>query len=501
MKPPSGRATALLRRAIRQYEAGQFEAALEQCSRAIEVDRTLVEAYRVTGAVCVQLQRPETAVNALAIATALDPLDAAAHSNLGVALRALGRHDEARSSIETALRLDPAAPQIWFNLAILLVDSGQWTDAVSVYRRVLQADPGHLGAHAGLANVLHYLGRLPQAEQCARAALALAPQAATLHGCLALPLLAQGALREGWQEYEWRWDTPGAVPRRYADRPRWQGEALNGEVLLLHAEQGFGDTLQFCRYAALIEGASRIVIEVPPSLVTLLTTLHPSVDILPTGVAPPPFDKQCPLMSLPGCCRTWTLDDIPASTPYLHPDPAKVAFWRERLAGAQGMRVGLCWAGGEKSDIHARLVDGRRSMSLAQFAPFGALEGAAFVSLQKDGPAAGEALAPPPGLALVDWTAELADFADTAALITALDLVVTVDTAVAHLAGALGKPVWLLNRFDSDWRWLQDRDDSPWYPSLRQFRQSRPGVWSDVVQRVCEALALRVRAAGVPSPL
>jgi len=266
----------------------------------------------------------------------------------------------------------------------------------------------------------------------------------------------------------------------------WRGEAIGDRTILLHAEQGLGDTLQFCRYAPLMGGAD-VILEVQAPLVRLLSHLPGVTQIVARGDRLPAFDLQCPLMSLPLAFGT-TLDTIPAATPYLSADPRLAATWRERLVGVQGFRIGLVWAGEQGVNYPAKaVVDRRRSIALKALAPLGEVSGVSFVSLQKGAPAA-QAADPPHGMTLHDFTADLHDFADTAALVVNLDLVISVDTAVAHLAGALGKPVWLLNRFDTDWRWLLNRDDSPWYPTLRQFRQPSPGDWNSAVCAAREAL-------------
>jgi hypothetical protein len=260
--------------------------------------------------------------------------------------------------------------------------------------------------------------------------------------------------------------------------------------LLLHAEQGFGDTLQFCRYASLVGAKARVILEVQPPLVRLCSSLAGVAQIVAQGEPLPAFDLHCPLMSLPLAIGT-TLDTVPCEVPYLAAAPELVAGWRKRLAGLDGLRVGLVWAGSPRLELDSSAMDRRRSITLATMAPLGEVSGVSFISLQKGEPAAQSPDAAL-GLALHDFTASLQDFADTAALIEALDLVISVDTSVAHLAGALGKPIWLLNRFDTCWRWLLNRDDSPWYPQLRQYRQPSPGDWSSVMREVRDALRHRV---------
>jgi hypothetical protein len=269
--------------------------------------------------------------------------------------------------------------------------------------------------------------------------------------------------------------------------PLWKGEAIGDRTILLHAEQGLGDTIQFCRYAPLMVCGGGTILEVPAPLVRLLSRLPGVSEIVASGNGLPPFDLHCPLLSLPHAFGT-TLDTIPAATPYLSADPALAANWQERLVGLDGLRIGLVWAGAQWLNVPGAAAAARRkSTGLQALAPLGEVSGVSFVSLQKHVPAA-EAADPPHGLALHDFTSDLHDFEDTAALIVNLDLVISVDTAVAHLAGALGKPVWLLNHFGTDWRWLLNRDDCPWYPTLRQFRQPSPGDWNSAICAARDAL-------------
>ena len=323
---------------------------------------------------------------------------------------------------------------------------------------------------------------------CCREALRLRPDYPEAHNNLGCALLLAGLFEDGWKEYEWwRKVQPYSSSVRDFPAPLWRGEAIGDRTILLHAEQGLGDTLQFCRYAPLMVCGAGIILEVQPSLVRLLSRLPGVMQVVAWGDGLPPFDLHCPLMSLPLAFGT-TLDTIPAGTPYLSADPALAANWQERLVGLDGLRIGLVWAGGQRLNFPVLVaVDRRRSIALKALAPLGEVSGVSFVSLQKDAPAA-QAADPPHGLMLHDFTADLHDFEDTAALIVNLDLVISVDTSVAHLAGALGKPVWLLNRFDTDWRWLLNRDDSPWYPTLRQFRQPRPGDWNGAVCAARDAL-------------
>jgi hypothetical protein len=331
-----------------------------------------------------------------------------------------------------------------------------------------------------------------EAEAAARTALRLRPDMPDAQVNLAMVLLLTGHWAEAWPFYEARWQVGDlAMQRRAFPQPLWTGaQPLAGRTILLHAEQGLGDTLQFCRYAPLVAAqGARVVLEVQPPLTRLLAGLEGVAQIVATGDPLPDFDLHCPLMSLPHAFAT-TPETIPAPVPYLAADPAQQKAWREVLADLPGPRVGLVWAGSARAWLpHATAIDRRRSMRLADMAPLAQVRGYSFVSLQL-GPPAAQLAEPPAGLRIHDATTHLGDFADTAALVANLDLVIAVDTAVAHLAGALGRPVWLLNRFDTCWRWLLGRDDSPWYPGLRQFRRGAQEDWTSVMQRVAATLNL-----------
>jgi tetratricopeptide (TPR) repeat protein len=463
--------------------AASFEAALRLAPEAAEFHHGLAVALRALG-------RPAEAAASYRAALRLRPDHVDAHNNLGNALVDLGRPAEAMECYRAALALQADFAEAHNGLGAALCALGRAEEAEASFRTAVRLRPEFADAHNGLGAALCALCRPLEAEAAFRAALRLRPDLPAAHKNLGYALLMGGRIEEGWREHEWRWQARPRSPHlRDFPVPRWTGEPLAGRTILLHAEQGFGDTLQFCRYAALVaEAGGRILLEVPRPLVRLLGTLPGVAQIVAYGEPLPDFDVHCPLLSLPYACRT-TLETIPAGIPYLAADPAAVAAWRERLAAVRALRVGLVWAGGIRpSQPDMAPVDRRRSIALATMAPLAAVPGVSFVSLQKGEPAA-EAAVPPPGMVLHDFTAELEDFADTAALVEALDLVISVDTAVAHLAGALGKPVWLLNRFDSCWRWLLDRDDSPWYPQLRQFRQPTPGDWASVLRGAAEALA------------
>jgi tetratricopeptide (TPR) repeat protein len=407
-------------------------------------------------------------------------------TNRGRALRNLVRLDEAETSLREALRLKPDFANAHCELGNVLNYLGRFEEAEATVRTALCLQPEDALAHSKLGGILYHLGRPTEAEASYRAALRLEPEIPGWHRSLGFALLLAGRLGEGWNELEWRWRVEERTVRRFS-APYWNGEAIGDRIILLFAEWGHGDTLQFCRYVPQIAaGAGRTVLAVQPALVRLLSRLPGVSEIIALGCPPPSYDLWCGFVTLPHVAGT-TLETIPATTPYLTADPADVAHWRDRVADVTGLRVGLCWAGERGPDLGKIAEDRRRSISLDTLSPLGEISGVQFFSLQKGRPAA-EVARPPHGMEMHDFTEDLHDFADTAALIENLDLVISVDTAVVHLVGALGKPVWLLNRFDTCWRWLENRDDSPWYPSLRQFRQPTPGDWHSVVNRVRDAL-------------
>jgi tetratricopeptide (TPR) repeat protein len=408
---------------------------------------------------------------------------------LAEALRMAGRIDEAEALCRRLLAEHPGSAESHNDLANVLHQLGRHDEAIELYRQALELQPDFVSAHVNLGNVLRDTRAMAAAEESYNAALALDPDNADAHVGLGTLRLRNGRLAEGWPEMEWRFRGTWrfiSFAERNLDRPRWNGEALGGRTLLLHAEQGFGDTIQFCRYIPGVALDGRVVLEVPKALVTLMSGLDGIDAIVAQGDPLPDFHLHCPLLSLPLVVGT-TLTTIPASVPYLQADSGLAATWRRRLEPLGGLCVGLVWGGNPRYPN-----DRWRSASLAHLAPLASVAGVTFVSLQK-GPPAVQAGAPPDGMVLHDWTDELADFADTAALVSALDLVISTDTSVPHLAGALGKPVWLLSSYDACWRWLLNRDDSPWYPTLRQFRQRRLGDWRAPVQDVRTALQALVR--------
>ncbi len=470
-------------------DLGRLEAAVAGYDAAIALWPAYVEALGNRGAVLARLARLDEALASLDTALAARP-SAEAHRNRGAVLARLRRLEEAIASYEAAAAADPESAQAHSDRASALNDLGRSPEALAAADRAIALDPQLADAHNNRGVALYTQRRLDEALACYDRALAIAPDAAEPHVNRALARLLAGDLAAGFAEYRWRWRLSGVERERpRIGCPEWEGEPLAGQRLLIFAEQGFGDTLQFVRFvprAATLGAGVTLLVEAP--LVKLLAASLPGVEVvdrLPENAA---FDAQAAMLCLPRLLGV-TLDTVPADTPYLAADPAASAGWARRLAALPGRKVGLVWAGASRRhEPAAAAIDARRSLRLAQLAPLASAPGVQFVSLQIGEPAA-EASAPPRGLQLVDWTGELGDFADTAALVAGLDLVISVDTSVAHLAGALGRPVWILSRYDGCWRWLRDRDDSPWHPTARLFRQPAPGDWESPIAAVVATLA------------
>jgi Tfp pilus assembly protein PilF len=441
-----------------------------------------------------QQGEPEKAADLYRRALQLDPAHADAMANLGCALRDLGRLEDAVITLCAALELKPRGGEIYSNLGNALKDMGRLTEAEAACRAALALMPGSPVVRFNLGCVLQDQRKFAEAEIFYRDAIASAPDYVRAHWNLGLALLAQGRFKEGWTEHEWRARTQRSwSPALNFTEPAWKGEPLDGKTLLIHREQGLGDNIQFARYATLAAAqGARVVMLTYPGLARLFRTLPGVAEVVADGEPLPAFDLQAPILSLPHLFGT-ELETVPADIPYLRADPDQVATWRAKLAALPGLKVGLVWAGGTRPDDPdwAR-IDLRRSLALTQFAGISGLAGVSLVSLQK-----GESAAQAAGFPIADFTDEIEDFADTAALVEALDLVISVDTAVAHLAGSLGKPVWILSRYDGCWRWLDNRDDSPWYPTARLYRQTEPHRWPEVLVRIHGDLANLVHAKSV----
>jgi tetratricopeptide (TPR) repeat protein len=418
-----------------------------------------------------------------------------AYNNLGLALLDDKQPEEAAVVLRQGLRLRPQAAEAHNNLGLALAELGRFAEAEACYHEALRLNPAYTEAHSNLANTFKEQGRLAEAQAGYRIALWHSPEQASTHWNRSLAWLQGGDYAKGWAEYEWRWKRPQARPRQLP-KPLWDGAPLAGRTLLVHMEQGLGDALQFIRFAALVQGG-RVVVECPGFLIPLLVSC-PGIDqLVAEGDPLPPLDVHLPLLSLPHRLGT-TLETVPAAVPYLAVPPERVAAWRRELEGVPGFRVGVVWQGNPHHQW-----DRHRSIPLAEFAPLARLPGVRLVSLQK-GPGTEQLRQAALPFSVYQFPKELdaagGAFLDTAAVMQGLDLVVTADTAAAHLAGALGVRTWLALSAISDWRWLTRRTDSPWYPTLRLYRQRRLGEWGPVFRRMAAALrplAARRRGAGL----
>lgn len=417
------------------------------------------------------------------------PAQAQALDHLGLLLAAQDPVSGA-GLLARAVRAMPQAAQSWCNLGVVRREQGEGEEAERCFRRALALRPDLGAAVNNLAALLKENGRPVEAIGWFRSAVRLQPDHPDIHGNLGAALLRVGAYREGWREHEWRLHPAArkSAPRIWPGGP-WRGEPLEGRSILLYGEQGFGDMVQFARYATPVAAAGgRVVLAVAPELAELLATVAGVAEVVALEGPLPACDFHAALMSCPHLLGT-TVETVPGEYPYIAADPDRVALWAERLGALPGWRVGLVWAGNPRLAMAAlNKVDARRSLPLARLRPLLALPGVSLVSLQK-GDAAAQIGDLPPGERPFDPMASVTSFADTAAILANLDLVITVDTAVAHVAGALGRPVWILSRRDGCWRWLEGREDSPWYPTAHLFHQERAGDWDGVIARVARALS------------
>jgi tetratricopeptide (TPR) repeat protein len=472
----------------------RFDEGLASAERALVLQPKFADALNNRGNAQAGLNRPLDALGSFDRAIALMPDFAPAWNNRACVLRDLGRPVDALASCDHALTLQPNYPDAWSNRGNALSDMNQPHEAERSYRRALELAPAFADAWNNLGLTQIDLNQHEAALSSYERALAVNPSAAETHWNESLCLLQLGRFDAGWRKYEWRWERSRIkAARRSFAQPLWLGDfPLDGKTILLHAEQGLGDTLQFCRYAALVSKlGAKVVLEAPSELIRLLATLDGVDQLVEAGQPLPPFDCHCPLLSLPLAFRTDEAS-IPSATPYLFADPQATREWRDRLDAVSAesrLKVGLVWAGGNRPHVaELRKNDARRSVGFEQFAPILDVPNVRFFSLQK-GAAAQQLASSGLGRDVVDYTEALHDFADTAALVANLDLVISVDTSTAHLAGALDKPVWILNRFDTCWRWMLTRTDTPWYPRARLIRQPALGDWASVMRTASEALA------------
>lgn len=474
------------------HQLGDAREGLRLIRKAIAIRPDNAIYHNSLGTVLLERGEIEPAMASLRRASTLRPDYVEALSNLGNALMAVHRPGEAEACYRRALTLRPDYATAHNNLGVALRKLGRLAEARACHEEALRRRPGHVGALSNLGRVLHETAAYGEALERYDEALRLDPGCVDAHANRAVTLLLLGRFAEGWHEYEWRWRVPGFdVRRRMGDGAVWDGSDLGGRTILVWGEQGQGSNIQFARLLPLVAGrGGRVVFECGAPLVRLMQCLTegpsaPVAAVMVAGEAPPAYDVHVPLMSLPHRLG-FDPDAALPGVPYLRIDPALSAAWRQRLAGLDRPRIGIAWAGNPDHEN-----DCNRSMPAEALRPLLDLGVGSLISLQVG--AAAEQAAGLGNGAVVDPTPDIGDFADTGAIIEQLDVVVSVDTAVAHLAGALARPVWLLLPFVPEWRWRLDRNDTPWYPTMRLVRQASPGDWSGVVARV--AAALRAMAA------
>jgi len=471
-------AEALCARGNAMMQLKRVAEALASYDRALAIRPDYAWALNNRGNVLLELRRHEEALASYDRALAIRPDFAEVLYNRGVALLELRRVEEAMTSYDRALAIKPDYPEALNNRGLALLELNRFEEAVTNYDRALAIRPDFAEALNNRGLALLELKRVEEAVASHRRALAIRPDFADAGFNLAQALLLLGDFETGWAEYEWRWWSKRYSPKKFTS-PLWRGEDLTGKTILLYAEQGLGDTLQgdtlqFVRYAPLVAArGGRVILEVQPRLARLLVGVTGVAQVIARGEPLPDFDLCCPLLSLPGRLGT-TLATIPAEPSYVSADSRLAARWAEAIGDEPNLKVGLAWAGNPNQQN-----DNDRSIALERLRPLLEVPGIRWVSLQV-GERAGDVAHLPPG-SITDLSSQLTDFAETAAVMVNLDLVISIDTSVAHLAGALGRPVWTLLSFVPDWRWLVEREDSPWYPTMRLFRQPARGDWESVI--------------------
>ncbi len=477
--------TELLGLGLERHRAGRLLEAQQIYRQVLAVEPQLAEAWHLLGMVAYQCGNAELAVNCGQAALRLKPDFAEAHNNLSVVWRDCGQFEPAMLHAHRALQLKPGLAEAHNNLGVIQQLLGQLDESQACYRRAIELNPAYAEAHNNLAAALQYGGNFDEALACCSRALGLQPRYAEAHFNQAVLLLLQGDFERGLPEYEWRHRCLDARGQAAIASP-WDGSRLAGAILL-HGEQGFGDTFQFIRYAHLVkQRVGKVMLRCSRTLFPLLRSCVAIGEFHPLEAPPPAAEAEIQLLSLPFVCGT-TLATIPSRVPYLFADERLVADWRERLP--EGFRVGIAWQGNPRFKR-----DHERSIPLEQFAGLAEVHGVRLIRLQVDGDSAQDSTSAT--FPLVDLGPDFdrrgGAFMDTAAVMKNLDLVITSDTAVAHLAGALGVPVWVALPFVPDWRWMLDRSDSPWYPTMRLFRQRTPGDWNAVFGEIRLALGEQV---------
>lgn len=482
MKAPPSQLQQALARVAGELQAGHLDEAERLCQVILQSDPKQVDALNLLGVARLRRGQAEDALEYFTRAYGIDRRFTDVAYNLGVALGELERWEQALIVYDRVLRTDPSNARAWNNRGNVLQKLDRWKEALAAYDRTLSLQPNHPNAHHNRGLVLLTLGRPREALAAFERAVTLAPANAEAQWTKSLAHLLLGEYEAGWRLHEWRWKTAqmGRLGRGFHE-PLWLGEAgIQGKTLLLHADQGLGDSLLMARYAPLVEAqGAKVVLEVQPPLVRLMESLSPTIEVVAREAPLPRFDAHSPLGSLPLAFRT-TVDTIPSPGAYLRPTDADVQRWSERLGAKSRPRIGIAWSGNPRQKR-----DRYRSIPFALLAPCldARFEWHALQVSFRDGE---ESAARDAGVRT--WSEALTDFGETAALAANLDLVVTVDTSVVHLGGAIGKPTWVLVTWESDWRWGLEREDTPWYASVRVIRQAALGDWDSALARLRAAL-------------
>jgi FKBP-type peptidyl-prolyl cis-trans isomerase 2/predicted TPR repeat methyltransferase len=455
-------------------------------AKAIQIEPRFTEAYYNLGVALQLSNRLDDAISAYQAVIKLKPDHRDAYHNLGNAYKDTGKPDSAMECYQKALELDPAYANAHNSMGTLLQEKGEIDKAIESYKKAIEYKTDFYEAYFNIGTALQEKGRIDEAIKYYQDSLRIKSDFAEAHVRLSSALLLSENFEEGWQEYEWRRKLRNQSLYGFS-QPLWDGSDISGRTILVYSEQGFGNTIQFIRYVPLIAGkGAKVIAECQKELKPLLDRMEGLEYVITQGDGLPEFDVHCPLLSLPMIFGT-DLQSIPAKVPYISADPEISKKWEEKIqAQAPGIKIGLAWSGNPKFK-----KDRMRSCELRTFSPLAKIKGITYFSLQKD-EAAEQAKSLPKGMKIVDFSDDIKDFGDTAGIIDNLDLVISVDTSVSHLAGALGKPVWTLIPFSPEWPWMLEREDSPWYPTMKLFRQPSAGDWQSVIKRVKKELEILI---------
>ena len=478
--------TQTLESAVQHHNAGRLSEADGIYQDILKAAPNNAEALHLLGVLNHQTGKSDVAVGMISKALAINPAYAEAHSSLGAIYRSLANVDKAVACYQAALNINPDYGDAHYNLGNAFLELGRLDEAVDCFQKTLSLNPNNSKAHHNLGNAYKELGRVDEAIQCCHRAIASNANYAEANSNLGILQLLSGDFLNGWGNYARRWQTVDfSKSRRAYLEPYWDGRDFHGKTLLLYPEQGLGDFIQFARYVPIVaQKGGNVTLEVPSALYELYARLEGADVVVQTGPSPGPFDLHAPLMDIPGLLGT-TLQTIPPWQGRLQVPGDLVEKWKIRLGDHQGLRVGMVWAGnpGHKNDI-------RRSIEPSLLKPLCSLNDVQIFSLQvsRDGKVVKNF-----GSNVIDLSADLTSFSETAAAMMNLDLIISVDSAPAHLAAALRRPIWTLLPYSPDWRWLLERDDSPWYPGMRLYRQNKRDDWQAVIERVGQELLTLVK--------